>query len=57
MRTVRTVLAAALLAGAAAAAPALADPEPLCKLWWQEKPSVNLEEGTVDPGSKPMWVC
>lgn len=60
MRTVRLVLAAAAVAGAAAMVPASAHPDPLCRLWWPNKPSIT-DNGdgtyTVDPGTPPQWVC
>ena len=58
MRTTRLVLAAAAVAAAAVAGlsqPAAADPQ--CKLWWERPPSVDPANGTIDPGSEPMWVC
>lgn len=59
MKSLRLTLVAAALAAAATAVPALADPEPLCRLHW-EKPTIGYDENglphtvTVE---RPYWVC
>lgn len=60
----RRVLVLLLAAGAAAAVavPATAGPDPVCKVWWTEKPSVEVHPGSqypvvVSPGNRPQIVC
>ena len=60
MRPLRLVLAAVAVAALAPVSAAHADPDPLCELYWYEKPSVtvNPEDHTVavNPG-RAGWVC
>jgi hypothetical protein len=65
-RPLRLALAAVAVAGvvlpAVHATAAPAGPGPFCKLYWPEdkRPSVTDNGNgtyTVDPGSRPQWVC
>lgn len=34
--------------------------DPVCKLYWERQPSVTANPDgsyTVDPGTRPQWVC
>ena len=61
-RTLRLAAVAVAIAGVVAPlSAASASPDPLCKLYWYEKPSVEVNPGsenpvTVNPG-RAGWVC
>jgi hypothetical protein len=63
-RLLGLAVAAVAVAGVVvpAAAHATAGPGPFCKLYWPEdkRPSITDNGNgtyTVDPGSRPQWVC